>query len=134
MGLYEKHQRNRTQATVNEICEILCVELRRFRKVFVLVDALDEFNADDGQREPLISPLEKLLGEPPVRLMITSRYNVEVGFPDKARIDIRASDQDIRRYVYSRVSGNSSTTFRVKLDTKLQESVINQLAANAQGM
>ena len=134
MELYQKCQRMNTRATDDELCGILCAQLLKFTQVFVLVDALDEFNAETGNREHLIIQLQEILKQDTARLLITSRHNVECSFSDAKHIEIRASDADIREYLRFRVLSNSSLKFRVRLDATLQTSIIDRLAENAKGM
>ena len=136
MALYQKHDGGRTPATTDELCAILSIEIRKFEQVFILVDALDEFRGDSGHRAPLIDQLRELLKECPSRLMITSRHNtrIEWSLPTAVHIEIRASNEDIRNYLESRLLGDSSMVFRVKLDNALQKSIIDTLTSRAQGM
>ena len=134
MDLYQKCQRMNTRATDDELCGVLCAQLLKFTQVFVLVDALDEFNAETGNRENFIRQLQKIVEQNPTRLLVTSRHNVECSFSDAKHIEIRASDADIREYLRFRVLSNSSMKFRVRLDATLQTSIIDRLAENAKGM
>lgn len=132
--LYQKHQSMNTRASDDELCGVLCAQILKFTQVFVLVDALDEFNAETGNREHLIIPLQKILEQDPTRLLTTSRYNVECIFSDAKHIEIRASDSDIREYLRCRVLSNSSIKFRVRIDATLKTLIIDRLANNAKGM
>ena len=134
MELYQRHQNKNTRATDDELCGVLCAQILKFTQVFVLVDALDEFNAETGNREHLLIQLQKILEQDPARLLITSRHNVECSFSDAKYIDIRASDADIREYLHSRVLSNSSIKFRVRIDATLKNLIMDRLANNAKGM
>lgn len=100
----------------------------------MLVYALDEFNADTGNRGHLIFQLQEILEQDPTRLLIISRHNVECSFSDAKHIEIRASDADIREYLRFRVLSNSFINFRVRLDATLETLIIDRLAGNAKGM
>lgn len=134
-ALYQRHKSSRTRATADELCEVLCTEMQNFVKVFVLVDAIDEYNGACGDRETFIAPLLKILEQPPARLLITSRHNASIAssFPSSARVEIEAAEADIRKYLESRLSVQSSASFRVKLDSTLRISVIDTLTNNAKG-
>ena len=133
--LYQRHQTSRTRATTDDLCEVLCGEIQKFNAVFVLIDALDEFNGATGDREPLIIQLRRILEMHSARLMITSRDNVKIesSIPDALHLQIRASDEDIRNYLVAQISENL-IKFRVKPDTTLQLSIIDILAWNAKDM
>ena len=136
MALYQKHDRGRTRATVDELRESLCIEIRKMEQVFFLVDALDEFCGNSGDRAPLIAQLQELSKERTSRLLITSRHNtsIEWKLPAAVHIEVRASGEDIRSYIESRLLGASPIGFRVKLDDAIRHSIIDTLINNAQGM
>ncbi|KAL8827623.1 MAG: hypothetical protein Q9191_003073 [Dirinaria sp. TL-2023a] len=136
MIVYEEHQGGRTQPALDKLCKVLCGEVQKLSRVFLVVDALDEFHADSGDRSPLIALFKNLLKEQSPRLMITSRHNasIERNLPNAVHVEIRASDEDIRQYLESQLIGPASARFRVKLDTTLQQSIIETLANNAKGM
>ena len=136
MMLYEKHLEKRTRASVDELCSVLCSEIRTFTRVFVLVDAMDEFNEKIGDRAPLVTQLTRVMQQHQIRLMITSRHNadIEKTFPSAVSVEIRASDEDVRKYLESRIQGVSSSTFRVKLDSQLQHAIVENVANNVRGM
>ena len=45
MTLYQEHQGGRTPPTLDKLCGVLCGEVRKLSKVFIVVDALDEFHS-----------------------------------------------------------------------------------------
>lgn len=106
MAVYEEHQRGRIQPTFDKLCKVLCGEVRKLSRAFLVVDALDEFHADSGDRSPLMALSKKLLKEQSSRLMITSRHNasIESSLPSAVHIEVRASDEDIRDYLESQLA------------------------------
>ena len=93
-------------------------ELRRlvasyYDKVFVIVDAIDEYSASADCRTKIISGLFDLqnLG---ANVFVTSRFIPEITskFEGGAWLEIRASDDDIRRYVDARISQAESALLR----------------------
>ena len=51
-----------------------------------------------------------------------------------ARMEIRAHDLDVRKYLLFRTTKDPMTTFRVRPDEKLRNGVMDNLTNKAQGM
>jgi hypothetical protein len=130
--LYTRHIRKHTRPTLEEFVEALQLEIKAFTKVFIVVDALDEFlERDQGY---LISRLQSLADT--VNLMVTSRplSLIEQIFHDVKRLHIRPSDDDVRRYIEGRFLREPRLMLLAKTDKNLQEFVVNKITANVQGM
>ena len=136
MGLYRRHISAQTRPTASEFSELLEYEVRNFPTVFVLVDALDECSEGSGARQSLLMELQSLLRLPNTRLMITSRHiaDVELNFENAAHLEIRANDDDIRKYLEAQIPKEPRLARCVKSDPALQESIIDTLVDNAKGM
>jgi hypothetical protein len=117
--------------TLYEFKEALQIEIRSYSKVFVVVDALDEC-VDDETRMVLLTALKDL----PVNLFVTSRYSLttERKFDGAERLDIRAHDNDVRRYVENRILCEDRLARHVKADPSLQDDIINKVVDSAKGM
>ena len=100
-SLYGKHYSDDTVPTLDELRDALRQEIRRFSKVFIIVDAPDEPVERDRHR--LIKDVQSLANT--VRLMVTSRplALIEQIFLGEKSVDIRASEQDVRNYVQHRL-------------------------------
>jgi hypothetical protein len=102
-----------------------------FDRVFLVVDALDECT-DRFERRLLITTLDALQSDK-VKTMVTSRLNLENiqhQLQDRPRIDIAASDADVREYlVYKLRSG-----LRRRLTSGLEEQVTQEIVSRAAGM
>jgi hypothetical protein len=127
--LYSCH--GHSHPTLHEFEESLQIEIRSYSKVFVIVDALDECT-DDATRTALLATLKDL----PVNLFVTSRYSltIEEKFDGVKRLDIRAHDNDVRRYVEKRISREDRLSRHVKADPSLQDDIINKVVDSAKGM
>jgi hypothetical protein len=117
--------------TLYEIEEALQIEIRRYSKVFVVVDALDEC-VDDETRTALLTTLKDL----PVNLFVTSRHAlmIEEKFDGIKRLDIRAHDDDVRRYVEKRIFREDRLAKHVKADPSLRDDIINKVVDSTKGM
>jgi hypothetical protein len=104
------------------------VEVSRYSNVFIVVDALDECSEMNETRSRLLDALRSLTGM--VQILVTSRgipsINIEQDFPGTRRLDIRATDDDMRRYIETR------TPRSYPLELKAQ--VVDKVIRNASGM
>lgn len=126
---YSSHELS--HPTLYEFKEALQIEIRRYSKVFVVVDALDEC-VDDETRTALLATLKDL----PVNLFVTSRYSLttEKKFDGAERLDIRAHDNDVRRYVENRILREDRLARHVKADPSLQDDITNKVVDSTKGM
>jgi hypothetical protein len=101
--LYNRHNRKKTRLTLAECSELLRMELNACSRAFIVVDALDKCDETSGTRRDLISQLLRL--PPNTYLMVTSRDvpSIQHELNVFRRIDIRASDADVRNYVEGRI-------------------------------
>jgi len=107
--LYSKHARSSTKVTLDEVTRLLRLKVRRLSRVFFVVDALNEYPEDGRVQKTLIAQLANILSKensnkarPLLRVIITSR-SPESTFPGANGIEIRVSDEDIRRVVSARI-------------------------------
>ena len=132
---YASGNRLSQQAAYN----ILQSLLKEFKSTFILIDALDEHRQSnlDGTTSKLLKDLAKLLKScgPNSRLFITSRYHpdIESGVSNIATITIRASDEDVGRFVASRLQEPSIANI-INESKGLADTVKNKLVENADGM
>jgi hypothetical protein len=103
-----------------------------FSKVFIVVDALDEY--PEAQRHILLAALAAM-GDS-VSLMFTSRPNItpESFFPNASVLEIRAKEEDIRRYVAAQIQNSFRLSKHVKARLELREEIEVKIAENADGM
>ncbi|KAI1753132.1 hypothetical protein F4782DRAFT_539851 [Xylaria castorea] len=99
--LYDQHKRKRTRPSLGEISEALESVTRQSSRVFIVVDALDECQASDNCRARFLSALFALQAKAEVHVLVTSRPIPEIigQFEGSASIEIRAPNEDIRRYL-----------------------------------
>lgn len=132
--LYKYHIDKKTGLSLNECSELLRTEIARFSKVFIIIDALDEYIEGDGTRDTLLKGLRNLHLD--IKLLVTSRHipTIEREFKNDKRLDIRASDKDVERYLEYRISSNQQLTSHVKKDPSLKDTIVATIVRNAQGM
>ena len=96
---YAFNQRRRTRPDTSQWLTLLRQELQLYSKVFVVIDALDEYGESDDDRYDFISRLVDL--EPQIQLLITSRLGPSENMPlaDSLVTEISGSDEDIASYL-----------------------------------
>jgi Cdc6-like AAA superfamily ATPase len=99
--MYEKHQKQRSNPSLDELFKALQSVCSTHATVFIIVDALDECRDRDDTRSRLIGRLRELQANTNTRLMFTSRFIPEVKekFASEPTLEVRASDQDVKLYV-----------------------------------
>ncbi|PBK68288.1 hypothetical protein ARMSODRAFT_888041 [Armillaria solidipes] len=132
-SLYSQCLRDQTRPSLDDLTKILSQEFTSFQRVFIVLDALDEFIDDNGGREELIDVI-KSLGDN-IHLLVTSRDLTTIGslFEEDTRLDIRATDEDINAYIAIKLSrGRLSRHIRGRDD--LREAILTGVAEKAKGM
>jgi len=132
--LYEQHVSKRTRPTLAECSELLLSELTSYPRAFIIVDALDECNETNGTRSSLIAELQRLPST--TNLLITSRHvpNIESELNQPRRLEIRASDMDVRTYLEDRIERESRLKRLVQEDPSLRNTIIDTIVEKVQGM
>ena len=92
-----------TRPTLYEISRLLCLQVQNFDEVFIIIDALDECPEAGQVRRDFLMEVRRLL--PDIRLMVTSRHlaSIESTFKQDTRLEIRAHDQDVRKFIEAQV-------------------------------
>ncbi|RSL97643.1 hypothetical protein CDV31_012921 [Fusarium ambrosium] len=132
--LYDKHAQGKTPPKLEELARLLVQEVASLPFVFVVIDALDECPERDNTRDTLLTEIQKLPQN--ARILITSRYSPQIDerFDSVPHIDIRATDDDVKRYIEVRIEKESSLAKHVRSDPTLMEEIIKTVAKCSQGM
>ena len=130
--LYSTHVRQNTAPTLDEVQKILQSEIARHSKIFVVIDALDEY--PEGDRSTLLKKLREL--RPTINLMVTSRYLDAIAndFEGSPQLEISANVEDVRAYIVGRISGEKRLSRFVSKDAALGENIVNTVAGKAKKM
>jgi Cdc6-like AAA superfamily ATPase len=106
-SLYERHKGKRTRPSLDEILKALHSIVAGYSRVFIIVDALDECQGSNGGRKRFLAELFDLQARTGASLLTTSRFIPEIvkEFEERSvRLEIRASDDDLQRYLYGHMS------------------------------
>jgi len=132
--LYEHHQHRRTRPSFDDISQSLQSAVPPYSKTFIVVDAVDECQVSDGGRKLFLTELFNLQAKTAANLFVTSRFlpDIEKEFEGRsARLEIRASDDDLRKYLDAHMLKLPSFVSR-NLD--LQEEIKSAIIKAVDGM
>ncbi len=114
--------------------EMLLREVRKYSRVFLIADALDESTIDDP-----LQFVEELVGLLPVaNILITTRPDLRIDdakiVGKIATIEIRAHKEDLLKYVNKRVSESRKLLSLFCQKPQLEDQIKQQVLKNSQGM
>ncbi|KAJ7692540.1 ankyrin repeat-containing domain protein [Mycena rosella] len=130
--LFQKHSETRTTPSLDEIHAVLCSVVAEWSKVYIVVDGLDEY--PDDERVILLKRLTVI--QPAVSLLLTSRPHINlVMLPLHLKtLEIRASDEDIRKFLEQRIQDSSRLSFLMQNRPELRDDIITKIQSTADGM
>ena len=132
-ALYERHRERRTRPTFEEVSNALESITASYSRVFIVIDALDECQASDNCRTRFLAEVFKLREKSGANVFATSRFIPEIigQFKGSPLLEIRASPEDVERYVKSHVL--QLRPF-VQRSIKLQEEITTAISEAVDGM
>ncbi|KFY18128.1 hypothetical protein V492_00128 [Pseudogymnoascus sp. VKM F-4246] len=132
-SLYDSHNEKRTRPTFNELSSALQSVAALYSRCFIVVDALDECQASDGCRTRLLTEIFALQKKFGANIFSTSRSIPEISehFKNNLRLEIRASDHDVRRYLDGHMSQLPKC---VQRSSELQSEIKTEIVKAVNGM
>jgi Cdc6-like AAA superfamily ATPase len=133
-SLYSRHTTiKRSRPLVEEISKVLRSVVANYSRCFILVDALDECQISDGGRKQFLSEIFDLQIQTGVNLFATSRFipDIEKHFEGSISLEIRASDEDVERYIDGHMS---RLPLFVSRSPDLQDKVKTEIIMAVDGM
>jgi hypothetical protein len=134
-ALYEQHIHG-TKPESGELLALLRSELKTVRKVYIVLDALDEWSTDSGELFLWLSNLKDLGSN--VNILVTSRPAIHIPSLsiDDVRLEISPPASDLRSYMRLRIGKESDCNERrfLKHDLQLQENLENTLLERCEGL
>lgn len=129
----QSHIRAGTRPKLHELMKMLQAAMESFSRTYVIIDALDELSSQDQVRQNLLQELRNLQVAHGYNLLITSRHitNLTLEFPKPLCLEIRASPEDLRRYVCGHMTQLPNC---VRTNLGLQESIASSIVAAVDGM
>jgi chromatin segregation and condensation protein Rec8/ScpA/Scc1 (kleisin family) len=131
-GLYQRHCEKRTTPSIEEVFEVLQPVVGEYSKVYIIVDAIDEY--PEARRQILVEYLMKMGST--VNLMITSRPHIHPhsALPNLEAVEIRANEEDLRRYVEGQIQKSSWLLKHIQTRTDLREEILSTITSTVDGM
>lgn len=117
------------------LMSILEAETKTYSRVFIVVDALDEFYPEEDRRN-LLEELRSLTENRSVKLMATSRHIDSIAYSIGAdiKLEITAMSDDIKSLVQARISTNDMLKRLLTKRPSIEDKVVNSVVEKAQGM
>jgi hypothetical protein len=130
--LYQQHREKGTTPSLDEAFDILRFAVAQHSKVYIIVDAIDEY--PEAQRRILLQYLA-MMGST-VGVMITSRPHItaDVSLPNLGALEIRATEEDIRRYVDAQIEISPRLSKHVQIRPELRKDIHSKITDTVDGM
>jgi Cdc6-like AAA superfamily ATPase len=140
MSLYKHHYDERTRPSFDEISKVLHSIVYNYSKTFIIIDALDECQVSDGGRRMLLSEIFNLQAKTGASFFATSRFIPEIAkeFEGNISLEIRASDDDVQRYLDAEMSrlrpfASRNSTLREEIKSEIVKAVDGMYVSCFQG-
>ncbi|KAJ7694446.1 hypothetical protein B0H17DRAFT_1009308, partial [Mycena rosella] len=132
--LYQDHSEKGTRPSLGKIHAVLRSAVTEWSKIYVVVDALDEYPEDE--RHILLEHLAAL--GPTVNLMLTSRPHISLHDLDSFRnletIKIRATEEDVRKYLDEQIRVSQRLSKHVKAQPSLRAEIVSSIVGRVDGV
>ncbi|KAI1737229.1 hypothetical protein F4680DRAFT_224002 [Xylaria scruposa] len=136
--LYKSYNDGHSYPETHQILELLQSEIKRFSRVYIIIDALDECHEDEsGVKDKLLRPLRSC-----VNLMVTTRtiryQELNNEQAETREHEIKRNGRDVDAYVKARVDRGISVFDKfnkmIRDDPELSGRLCNSLVRAADGM
>ncbi|KAJ7444159.1 hypothetical protein FB451DRAFT_1413275 [Mycena latifolia] len=131
-NLYDYHHERQTRPQAEEVCKALDSAVAQYFKIFIVIDALDEY--PENYRHRFLKYLGTL--GPTVNIMMTSRphINLDSQLPNLKTIEIRATEDDIHKYVNAQIQNSVRLSKHIHTRPELCNEIQAIIGENAKGM
>ncbi|KAF4415810.1 Ankyrin repeat [Fusarium acutatum] len=136
-SLYTSHAISRTRPSSREIISTLASVISEHSRVFIIVDALDEYGSAPGARESFLVQLARLQQEFDVNLFATSRFDTAISseirsnFLNNIKLEINAVRDDIGTYIEGNFNMLPSD---IRQNKALRQDIIESVQESVDGM
>jgi Cdc6-like AAA superfamily ATPase len=131
-SMYQRHVSRNTRPSIDELRDVLRSLTGTYSRVFFVVDALDECTNLDRTCDVLLAELFQLqaLSKDSMAILATSRFIPEIldQFRNATRLEIRASEEDVGRYLDGQMPRLASCVMRrAELKEKIKIKIIESV-------
>lgn len=133
-ALYDQYKSKRMRPSFDEISRTLQSVVAKYsRRVFLIIDALDECQTSNDCRTRFLTEIFKIQAKLGANIFATSRSIPEITetFEGSILLEIHASEDDVRRYLNSHISRLPSF---VSYNDGLKEEIEGSIVQSVQGM
>lgn len=125
-NLYDWHKDKRTLPLLDEISEALRLVAAIYSRVFILIDALDECQISYDCRTIFLKEIFHLQATCGMNFFATLRFIPQISerFSCNMRLEIRARDQDVQKYLERRIV-QSESTLLLSHSEEIQKGITN---------
>ncbi|KAJ6528219.1 hypothetical protein DFH09DRAFT_935342, partial [Mycena vulgaris] len=130
--MYQRHSEKQTRPSLDDIHQVLRSAVNDWAKVYIVVDALDEYPEDER-----FILLQRLISMgPTVGLLLTSRPHISLAppIPCLEAVEIRANEDDVRRYLMEQINVSQRLSKHVEAQPGLQQEIMSSIMAAVDGM
>ncbi|OJJ66926.1 hypothetical protein ASPBRDRAFT_187677 [Aspergillus brasiliensis CBS 101740] len=128
-SLYTQHKRRQTRPKLEELTKNLSVVLGQFSRIFIVVDALDEYSSSNEVLRKLFLELFRLQSNHTVSIFATSRHSpvIQSAFKGCLQQEISAATEDVKAYLCKvtclscQTSCQPMLSYRLRLSMQLQK-------------
>ncbi|CAH0054982.1 unnamed protein product [Clonostachys solani] len=131
--LYKKHAKQRTQPCLAEILNALYSVSAEYSRVFVVIDAVDEYQISSGHQRQFVEKVIDYQKKCDINLFVTSRFIPEIvrSFEGAMSLEIRATESDIQTYLENQMWQLPAF---VQKSPDLQKDIVIEISRAVQGM
>lgn len=136
--IFETYNSRTQRPSLDDTKTLLRYMVDSYSRVFILIDALDECQGSDGCRANLLTDMFFLREKSKVNIFATSRLIPEImeKFEACKRMEIRATEDDVRRYVHGQLDGGNIEHLPSLIEHKpdLKDEIIKGISDAVNGM
>jgi hypothetical protein len=131
-SLYESHKNKQTRPSFDEMSRTLRSVTANYSKVFIIIDAIDECQVENGCRTRFLAGIFGIQAECGINIFATSRFNIPeimAHFNHDMSIEIRARNEDVAKYLDEHISQSGSVLLKAN-----QHEIRSRIIAAVDGM
>ena len=132
--LYHKYAPQNTRPSLSECSELLQKQVASYKRVIIVIDALDECDDTNSTRDIIVAELHRLPSN--VQLLVTSRPLTSIGesLDYSRRLQISASEDDVELYINARLETQPQLARHIKKEPALKDHILKRLVEKVKGM
>jgi Cdc6-like AAA superfamily ATPase len=132
-SFYDIHKPKHTRPSFDEFLKVFQDVAASYSRTFIIVDALDECQISHEGRGMFMQEIFNIQSKLRVNIFVTSRFiqEIEARFDKSIRLEIRASNDDVQKYLDQKLQNATSTVLK---DHSLQGEIKSKITQAAGGM